>query len=288
LGNSSETPTYSWTPVKVHGVGDSGFLSGISSIAAGAAHTIAIGSNEAVYAWGQNTFGQLGDKSTTNRLYPVLIRAANSGISQAAAGGAQTMFLDRIQYVLSFGYNAMGQLGSGNGLPYYRPDSPVINAASAPGEVTPAIITGILDADTSTFKYSTPYDDVVNIAAGANANYHDLVLENMEEVAFTGTLTTATLTATGGLYGVRKISFAAASEGSPNTISEGFYVNGTAGYLLELGPISPETTWYLDAPAGSTVTYLRVGYSHQANGQSITATSSQSLGGNSEDWNISN
>jgi alpha-tubulin suppressor-like RCC1 family protein len=79
-GSTTQRPT----PVAVHGVGGSGNLSGVVSIIAGGeysqvnptgdyAHTCALISDGSVDCWGDNTFGQLGDGSTTERHTPVIV-----------------------------------------------------------------------------------------------------------------------------------------------------------------------------------------------------------------------
>ena len=59
-----------------------------------------------------------------------------------------------------------------------------------------------------------------------------------------------------------------------------FNVHGSSGNLIELAPATAETTWYLDAPNASTVTFARVSYSSEAEGKSITANDSANDGHN--------
>jgi len=101
-------------------------------------------------------------------------------------------------------------------------------------------------------------------------------------VAFVDRLVTAYLNAGSG---VKKLSFSEASEVAPHTITTGFNVSGSAGKLIELAPLNFSNTWYLNAPT-SSLHHLKIGYSHLADGKTITATSSQSDGGNTN-WNIS-
>jgi len=59
LGNG--TYTNSNTPVQVLGPGGVGFLTGVAALAGGAYHSLALKSDGTVWAWGQNTSGELGN-----------------------------------------------------------------------------------------------------------------------------------------------------------------------------------------------------------------------------------
>jgi alpha-tubulin suppressor-like RCC1 family protein len=59
-------------------------LSGITQIAAGPGHALAIGAGGQVWAWGTNTDGQLGDGTLVNRLSPQPVPGL-TGIVQVAA-----------------------------------------------------------------------------------------------------------------------------------------------------------------------------------------------------------
>jgi alpha-tubulin suppressor-like RCC1 family protein len=91
------------------------------TIAAGANHSLAVGSTDAkVYAWGYNQYGQIGDgTSGTNRLKAVpVLRNDNSqpltGIVAVAGGGNHSLALTSDGYVYAWGYNYYGQLGDGS------------------------------------------------------------------------------------------------------------------------------------------------------------------------------
>lgn len=66
-GNSGD----SITPVQVLGKGGVGFLSSVTHITAGAYHNVALQSGGAIYTWGYNGEGQLGDGTDINRSTPV-------------------------------------------------------------------------------------------------------------------------------------------------------------------------------------------------------------------------
>jgi alpha-tubulin suppressor-like RCC1 family protein len=56
-------------------VGGTGLLSGIVSIGVGVEHTCALSTTDAVYCWGYNGAGELGNNSTTGSLVPVEVTA---------------------------------------------------------------------------------------------------------------------------------------------------------------------------------------------------------------------
>ncbi|MES2982408.1 MAG: LamG-like jellyroll fold domain-containing protein [Verrucomicrobiota bacterium] len=98
-------------------------LEGIVSIAAGAAHTLALDSNGNVWAWGHNPYGALGDNTIASRGYAVKVKNPAgtgdlSGIVRIAAGGTglagHSIAVAGDGTVYTWGYNANGQLGIGS------------------------------------------------------------------------------------------------------------------------------------------------------------------------------
>ncbi len=105
----------STTPVPVSA------LSGVASIAAGGAHTLALLEDGTVMAWGRNQWGQLGDgtdtgPSTCDKLScsttPVAV-AGLSGVKALAAGEALSYALLGDGRVMAWGFNRQGGLGDG-------------------------------------------------------------------------------------------------------------------------------------------------------------------------------
>ncbi|PKN22879.1 MAG: hypothetical protein CVU65_14635 [Deltaproteobacteria bacterium HGW-Deltaproteobacteria-22] len=88
--------------------------SGISMISAGYNHTCLVKTDHSSYCWGSNTYGQLGDNSTTQRLLPVPVASGMTGGSIISAGGNHTCALTTTGAVYCWGYNSSGQLGIGN------------------------------------------------------------------------------------------------------------------------------------------------------------------------------
>jgi alpha-tubulin suppressor-like RCC1 family protein len=73
---------------------------------------LALGSDGAVWAWGENSSGQLGDGTTINRNTPVAVERL-SDVVAIAAGKVHSMALSRDGTLWSWGGNYSGQLGDG-------------------------------------------------------------------------------------------------------------------------------------------------------------------------------
>ena len=87
--------------------------SGITSISSGQYHTCAITSAGAVMCWGQNSYGQLGDGTTTQRNSPVSIPSLTSGVTSVSSGEYHSCALTSSGAVMCWGLNSNGQLGDG-------------------------------------------------------------------------------------------------------------------------------------------------------------------------------
>jgi len=90
-------------------------LSGVTAVAAGREHTVALKDDGTVWAWGYNLNGQLGDGTQTQT--PTPVQAGEGVLSNitavAAAGGNHTIALKDDGTVWAWGYNGYGQLGDG-------------------------------------------------------------------------------------------------------------------------------------------------------------------------------
>lgn len=101
----------------------------LSDLSVGDAHTCAVSAGGAVYCWGDNSDGALGDGTKINRELPVAV----PGIAAAAAvsaGSRHSCALLADKTVSCWGWNGAGQLGNGT-----QTDSP-----------TPVPVTGLSDA----------------------------------------------------------------------------------------------------------------------------------------------
>ena len=114
------TPSFSLNPVQV------GTASNWTSVAAGNGFTLAIrssgvlGNSNTLWAWGANSFGQLGDGTTDNKFVPTQI-GTNTKWLQVSAGtnhsmainDSGTIFVPGNKTLWGWGRNNVGQLGDG-------------------------------------------------------------------------------------------------------------------------------------------------------------------------------
>jgi alpha-tubulin suppressor-like RCC1 family protein len=89
----------------------------ITQISGGGLVTTALGSDGKAYTWGQNTYGQLGDGTTTNRTTPVAVSQGEvpDGVTftQIDSSGNFTVALGSDGKAYTWGRNPYGQLGDG-------------------------------------------------------------------------------------------------------------------------------------------------------------------------------
>ncbi len=104
------------TPVHVAAVGGDGNLGGVMAIAAGAEHNLALRADGSAVAWGSNYNGQLGNGSTIDSSFPVLVSGLGGVTITAIAAGAgadHSVALGQDGTVYAWGDNAGGELGNG-------------------------------------------------------------------------------------------------------------------------------------------------------------------------------
>ncbi len=80
------------------------------SMSAGTGFTVLAKPDGAVWAWGDNGTGQLGDGTQTTKSVPVLVPLA-TGVSRVASGSGHTVALKADGTLIAWGANASGQLG---------------------------------------------------------------------------------------------------------------------------------------------------------------------------------
>ena len=105
LGNN--TTADSSTPVGVHGLG-----SKVKNVSSGYLHSCALTAKGRVWCWGNNSYGQLGDNSTTNSARPVAVVGLGAGVRAIDAGWFDTCAITAKGAVKCWGNNSYGQLGN--------------------------------------------------------------------------------------------------------------------------------------------------------------------------------
>ncbi|HLX88956.1 MAG TPA: MBG domain-containing protein, partial [Acidimicrobiales bacterium] len=109
LGNGNTTNQT--TPVKVQ------LPAGVVATAAasGGSHSLAIGSDGKLYAWGDNSVGELGNGTTTSSITPVVVSMPAGVTATAIAAGLQhSVAVGSDGNVYDWGYNGFGQLATGD------------------------------------------------------------------------------------------------------------------------------------------------------------------------------
>jgi alpha-tubulin suppressor-like RCC1 family protein len=101
------------TGVRAQPVGVSGLDSGVIAVAAGGDHSCALIGAGGVKCWGQNSYGELGDGTTTDRSSPVDVTGLGSGVTAIATGGSHSCAITTTGAVNCWGFNRLGQVGDG-------------------------------------------------------------------------------------------------------------------------------------------------------------------------------
>jgi len=98
-----------------------GLPSGIKEIGIGGDHTCAITEAGKALCWGDNSYGQLGDGTTTDRLTPVQVVSLPTGAAELAVGAVHNCVRTTAGKVVCWGYNGDGQLGDGSTVDKHTP-----------------------------------------------------------------------------------------------------------------------------------------------------------------------
>lgn len=107
LGTGSATLTY------VSPVRQIGSQTDWSTLRTGYQHVLALKTGGAIWSWGNNTYGQVGDNTAVNRSSPVQIGALTTW-TKIASGDYHSLAVKSDGTMWSWGYNGYGQLGHGN------------------------------------------------------------------------------------------------------------------------------------------------------------------------------
>ena len=85
-------------------------LAGVTAVAAGSSHSLALKSDGTVRAWGHNYYGQLGDLTTSYRTAPVPV-VDLSGVIAIAAGYSHSLALEERWNRVGLGSEPLGAVG---------------------------------------------------------------------------------------------------------------------------------------------------------------------------------
>jgi alpha-tubulin suppressor-like RCC1 family protein len=116
-GTWQTTATASGVTLRVTGGGVATAPIGLS---AGLDHTCALASDNALWCWGDNTWGQLGDGTATSRVAPTPA-AAGYRFTAVSAGQGTTCALTSDGTAYCWGDNTYGQLGNGSNASSFSP-----------------------------------------------------------------------------------------------------------------------------------------------------------------------
>jgi alpha-tubulin suppressor-like RCC1 family protein len=109
------TTTNRDTPVRIFILVRGRSLGHVTSLFAGCSHSLVLFSRGALFAWGDNTFGQLGDGTSTSSDKPVGVALpAGARVRAVSAGCTDSYALTAKGSLLAWGYNGFGELGDGS------------------------------------------------------------------------------------------------------------------------------------------------------------------------------
>jgi alpha-tubulin suppressor-like RCC1 family protein len=117
LGNATGNNTNSANPTPIL-VGLPGQIGGVTSVAAGANHSLAATSSGQLYAFGYNREGELGNVINNGTLNPnptpalVTLPGQIGAVTQLAAGASHSLALTSSGQLYAFGDNEFGELGN--------------------------------------------------------------------------------------------------------------------------------------------------------------------------------
>ncbi|WP_174591115.1 RCC1 domain-containing protein [Methanocella conradii] len=128
---TANSPTVQLIPVEAE-------VSGVKSISSGGFFTIALMDDGTVWAWGANTWGQLGRNQNDSHPIPAVIPGL-SNITSISAGSEFALALKEDGTVWAWGHNEYGQLGDG------APSDQNINSWYMAHRSTPDRVVGLSD-----------------------------------------------------------------------------------------------------------------------------------------------
>lgn len=179
--NSVFVPMSSQTAAPVQRAVDGSPLAGITVVAAGGSHSLALDLNGNVLGWGYNGYGQVGDPMTTgsNRIYPeqiVFTDPAEPGrvvrIVTIAAGGSHSLAVDDRGGVWGWGYNYFGQIGDGTTVDRPTPVKVILPAGSSISLVAAGLDHSLAYDAVHDTLYAWGYNTFGQLGTNSNSDSH--------------------------------------------------------------------------------------------------------------------
>lgn len=95
--------------------------SGVVSLSAGYGYTCAVRSDGALFCWGYNGYGEIGDGTATSTRVPTLILGASAAVAGVDGFYYHTCARTRLGMAYCWGFNGRSQLGDGTAVDRYSP-----------------------------------------------------------------------------------------------------------------------------------------------------------------------
>ncbi|MDF2257433.1 RCC1 domain-containing protein [Streptantibioticus ferralitis] len=226
-----------------------------TAVAGGAYHSLVLTSTGSVLGFGQNSNGQLGDGTTTDRHTPVTMSLPSGTTAKAVcAGNSFSLVLTSSGSLLATGWNAYGQLGNGT-----TTDSTTPVSVSLPsGTTVPAIACGAYHS-----LALTSSGTVLAWGSNSNGQLGDGTITNRTTPVTVSLPSGTTATAVGA---GADFSYAVTSSGSALAWGDDFISQlGDGGTTDQHTPVS------VSLPSGTTVKSMAGGDYH---GLAVTGTNS--------------
>lgn len=167
--------SYRTAPVQASG------LTGVVAVAAGDGRTFALKADGTVWAWGANTYGELGDGTTTQRTTPVLLTGL-TGVAKLSTSlnGSITLARKSNGTLWAWGSNYYGQLGDGTTITRTTPVQ-VVGLNDAVDVGVGAIFAGAVKSDGTVVTWGDGYSG--QLGAGASIRTRAVQVSTLTTVA---------------------------------------------------------------------------------------------------------
>ena len=242
----------------------------ITSVSLGKIHSSAITSENRVFTWGYNYYGQLGDGTTTDSYTPIEITANFGLIGEETViiislGERHSSAVTSEGRILTWGGNNYGQLGDGTIIDQVMPTEITTNFGLIPGETVTSVSLGYLhsSAITSTGRIFTwGYNYYGQLGDGTQVRrYNPTDITTNFGLSLGETITNVTL---GKLY------YSSAMTSTGRVFTWGGNYHGELGDGTRIDRYTPtDITTNFGLTTGETVTSIDLGEEHSS---AVTST----------------